>query len=653
MNIESLLTFSILGMFLCGSLTVMGADALIYFLAPEDTTSLQSYTRQECERIFRERFNTILVPSPQQGSSKMVHTVVIGAATSNPTIAKLIESGFIEAESHEQGYSMKCGPNPKNSSEWLLVIAGVDDAGVLYGLRDLEHFEMKNFKVVDGNIDVSPFSRMDYPRIEYRGHWVWGCNMPDKKAWLENMSQWKMNELIHWDNFPPKKAKEYVDFAHSRGIRVVWGFGWGWNPDWNFTVPKEFDRGVGKDVLMCGSDAFNKAFFKREILRKIRDEYAPSGCDGIYFQSFTETPKCECERCKKKSMGEIMLEFVNPLVDAVKTEFPDLWVSCGVHSNFGKYDHLKDLDPRCNLYWENCPSGTSIRGELEDFGYINKSLPYSHGFSETCVSDPEYTEASLKKWMDENAHRYTLKGNLQAYIEYMKPLQAWAKVMLGKKSANKHGTTVACHSMFSRRTPFIHVALSEAMWNPESDTGKTVSELVSFLKDNGGVPAFSEKASIPSREVQHDAVGKNVSLANAFHPNYPGDGSKTLTDGKRALEKNVCDTAWLGFHRQNLDAVIDLSTPTSINAFSTGFLYQPSVAVYLPEFVEYAVSHDGRNFKVVGVVQAPEHDGSDNRHVYRLGGLDLYKVCLVRVRANYVKEWLFVDEILVNPLQLD
>ena len=651
MSTKLLMVFSVLGLFLCCSIMVVDVEASVRLVAPSGTTSLQSYTQQECKRIFRERLSTTLVSKAQQGSAAMKNAVVIGTATSNPTVAKLIKSEFIEAESHQQGYSIKCGPNPKNVSEWLLVVAGADDAGVLYGLRDLEHFEMKNFKVSDGRIDASPFSRMDYPRIEYRGHWVWGCNMPDKKGWLENMSQWKMNELIHWDNYPPKKAKEYVDFAHSRGVRVIWGFGWGWEPTWNFTLPAEFNHGVGKGVQMCGSDTFNKEFFKREILRKIREDYVPTGCDGVYFQSFTETPKCKCERCKQKSMGAIMLEFVNPLIDAIKTEFPDLWVSCGVHANFGIYDELKDLDPRCNIYWENCPSGTSIRGELEDFGYINKSLPYSHGFSKTCASDPEYTEASLKKWMDGNAHRYTLKGNLQAYIKYMKPLQAWAKVMLGKKSVNKHGTTVACHSMFSRRTPFIHVALSEAMWNPESDTAKTVSDLVSFLKENGGIPGFSGEANIPSREVQHDAVGKSVSLVNAFHKNYPGVGNQTLTDGKRAVVNHVSDKAWLGFHRRNLDAVISLGAPTSINTLSTGFLQQLSVGVYLPESVEYAVSRNGVTFEVVGVVQAPEHDGTDVRLVYRIGGLDLYKIRLVRVRANYVKEWLFADEIMVNPLQ--
>ncbi len=28
-------------------------------------------------------------------------------------------------------------------------------------------------------------------------------------------------------------------------------------------------------------------------------DYAPTGCDGIYFQAFTECPKCQCPRCEK------------------------------------------------------------------------------------------------------------------------------------------------------------------------------------------------------------------------------------------------------------------------------------------------------------------------------------------------------------------
>lgn len=621
-------------------------------IGPTETGPLEAYTVREVKRLFKERFNTNLEDKAIDTANR--HVIVIGTAKNNPLIAGLIKQGFIKPESRPEGYSMRCAPHPKNPKVWLLAIAGADSRGALYALRDLEHYEMGHFTAAKGKLTVKPFARRDYPRIQHRGHWVWGCNMPDKKAWLENMSRWKMNELIHWDNFPPKRAKEYVRLAHERGIRVIWGFGWGWNPDWNFALPKGFDHGVGKGVQMCGSSAFNHAFFKREILRKIREDYVPTGCDGVYFQSFTEVPKCQCEQCAKKTKGQLMLEFVTPILDDIKKEFPDLWVSCGIHRNLGRYDELKDLPSWVNIYWENCPSGVSIRGADEDYGYINKTLPYGHGFSKTCPADPSYTEASLQKWMKSNAHRYSLKGDINTYYRYMQGLQGWARGMLGKPAAIKHGSTVADHSVFCRRTPYMHVALAEAMWNPDLDTEKTVEQLVVFLKANGGLPGFSGAASRKEQAAlaiaQHDAVGKTLRLATRYHGKYRGGGDGALTDGRRAVVADAGDRAWQGYEKQNLDAVIDLGKPMSINALAAGFLHQPRAGVHFPEQVEFAISRDNKTFEVVDSVKAPANAKANQRHAYRIDGLDLYKVRYVRVRASYVKHWLFVDEIMVNPI---
>jgi hypothetical protein len=400
-------------------------------------------------------------------------------------------------------------------------MAGADAVGALYALRDLEHYHLDGFRVEDGRLSLPAFIRRDHPRIEYRGHWIWGCNMPDKKAWIENMSRWKLNELIHWDNHVPARAKEYVDFAHERGVRMVWGFGWGWVPEWNYDLPEQFDHGQGDRVEMCPSSELNLAFFRREILRKIREEYAPTGCDGIYFQSFTECPKCECPRCRKKTMGELMLDFVNPIVADVKAEFPDLWISCGIHHDLGDYAHLRRLDPRCSIYWENCVSGTSVRGADEDFGYIHKGIHYGHGFGKDCPADPPYTEESLAEWMASNEQHYAVPGGRDNHYLYMTFLQRWAGRFLAKRSVNKHACLVADHSVFCRRTPFRLVALAEAQWNPDLPTRHTVDRLLTWLEmdqavdqapvaveplvDSGGAPHWVRPAAGTSAQREgHD-----------------------------------------------------------------------------------------------------------------------------------------------------
>jgi hypothetical protein len=202
-------------------------------------------------------------------------------------------------------------------------------------------------------------------------------------------------------------------------------------------------------------------------------------------------------------MGELMLRFVNPIVDDIKREFPHLWISCGIHHDFGDFTHLKDLDPRCNIYWENCISGTSVRGEDEDFGYLHKSMPYGHGFSRTCPADPPYTEDSLREWMHGNADRYVVPGGLPDHGRYLCGLQDWARRFLGKRSPHKHAGVVADHAVFCRRAPFPHVALAEAQWNPDLDTAKTVDGILTFL----GLREIVERTP-ESRQPWHDPSGR-------------------------------------------------------------------------------------------------------------------------------------------------
>ncbi len=311
------------------------------------------------------------------------------------------------------------------------------------------------------------------------------------------MSRWKLNELIHWDNYPPARAKEYVAFAHARGVRLIWGFGWGWCPEWNYLLPADFDHGQGDGVEMCGSSETNLGFFRREIARKVRDIYAPTGCDGIYFQAFTECPKCQCPRCGSRTMGELMLRFVNPIIDDLRREFPQLWIGCGIHADFGDYSYLKDLDPRCSIIWENCEAGTSVRGADEDFGYIYKSIPYGHGYGKDCPADPEFTEQSLQAWMLSNAADFLVEGGLDDHCRYMRNLQSWARRFLAKPSCQKHASVVADHSVFCRRTPFPHAALAEAQWNPDLDTVEVVNGILASLGMRDAVAQAPAAAQLP------------------------------------------------------------------------------------------------------------------------------------------------------------
>ena len=72
-----------------------------------------------------------------------------------------------------------------------------------------------------------------------------------------------MNTVIIWNDHVPVNAKEMVDYAHSCGIKVIWGYSWLWGTDCNVFL---------KDGLK---------YDPKEYLEKYENEYAHTGCDGI------------------------------------------------------------------------------------------------------------------------------------------------------------------------------------------------------------------------------------------------------------------------------------------------------------------------------------------------------------------------------------
>jgi hypothetical protein len=80
--------------------------------------------------------------------------------------------------------------------------------------------------------------------------------------------------------------------------------------------------------------------------------------------------------------------------------------------------------------------------------------------------------------MQSNSNSYPLNGSETVLVT----LQNWARAMLGKPSGNKHATVVAEGTVFSRRTPYAHVCLAEAMWNPNLSTQTTSAAINNFLR---------------------------------------------------------------------------------------------------------------------------------------------------------------------------
>jgi len=174
-----------------------------------------------------------------------------------------------------------------------------------------------------------------------------------------------------------------------------------------------------------------------------------------------------------------------------------------------------------------------------------------------------------------------------------------------------------------------------------------------------------ERAAAKAEVVEHAAVGKPVELAAMPSPSYPGLGAKSLVDGKIS-DTNHVSGLWLGFHGDDLEAVIDLGNEQPVGEIAVRFLRNIDLGIYLPPEVKIDVSADGKRFRATATLEAAADETRTGPLVetVRFDKLST-RARFVRVTAKNVatipaghraagrKAWLFVDEIMINAAPED
>ncbi|NQT52669.1 discoidin domain-containing protein [bacterium] len=207
--------------------------------------------------------------------------------------------------------------------------------------------------------------------------------------------------------------------------------------------------------------------------------------------------------------------------------------------------------------------------------------------------------------------------------------QAWIVTVLGLRERNTSLWELSAHST----------------------VGRHFDELRSLMIPEGDAAAG---------RLAHLALDKPLSLATAFAPQYSGGGATALTDGFRGRPDHR-DTAWQGYLGCDLVATIDLGKAQALRAISTTFLQSTPVGIWLPTAVEYAVSDDGKTFRVVATVK---HDVPEKRPGPLVKAIEAdlrnTKARWLRVRASTLgtmpawhpakgrQAWLFADEVVVR-----
>ena len=169
------------------------------------------------------------------------HRFVVGMPSENRTLAKYLKPGDVP----KGGYLIKTVSEGGSHS---VLIAGDTPAAVLWAVFDFADIALHEI-AMKGLGDKQPVGRQvrlehvfsirnmpEYerrcgPENEVRSLFTWGYMMDDYRMFFREMARARLNRIIIWNKYPPINSDAIVKEAHDWGVKVYWGFAWGWGVD--------------------------------------------------------------------------------------------------------------------------------------------------------------------------------------------------------------------------------------------------------------------------------------------------------------------------------------------------------------------------------------------------------------------------------------
>ncbi len=451
-----------------------------------------------------------IVGDCDRGRLRRHNILAVGTPESNSLIASLVADGKVRVPKKPQSYAVAVLPSPYNPARQVLVLAGSDSPGVLYAVRDWEHYCYDPYVgsltpsryplpyaplpprpamplTVPFHQPVPAWNLTGSPKILERGIWTWGHVVYNYRRFLKNMSRWKMNILIVWNDYCPVNAREVTDYAHSLGIKLIWGFTWGWG--------RELDP----------SDPAQLAWWRDRVIDTYEQQYAPTGGDGIYFETFTETSS---RKIGRKTIAELAANWVNHIGGALLDRHPDLWVQWGLHASSIRADinHIKTVDPRINITWADVGS-FPYDYEVAGLDKLDDALAYTRRlaglrspnedlgltFKGMIQLDWDTFERQLGPFVMGRSDRDFIRRRAdlveprwkQAEIGWRKHLPAVLRTIKTAIAARPKRLTITGlveDGMWEERMPLPPCLLAEALWNP-NDRPESIIARVSATRD--------------------------------------------------------------------------------------------------------------------------------------------------------------------------
>lgn len=147
-----------------------------------------------------------------------------------------------------------------------------------------------------------------------------------------------------------------------------------------------------------------------------------------------------------------------------------------------------------------------------------------------------------------------------------------------------------------------------------------------------------------SEGIRHKAVGKKVIYNIPWHPSYKAASETTLTDGLGG-GWSFGDGRWQGF-LSDVDVTVDMGEKTPLHFAGATFMCQPGPGIFLPARIEIYTSDDGIVFSPAAVIPVEVSDQVLSNLFF--GAPLNVSARYLRIKAYRTREWLFVDEIVIN-----
>lgn len=289
-------------------------------------------------------YTLYVLPCEKDGAAIEKNAIVVGLYSESKTIQKYVQ----EEEIKEGGYLVKVIKNPACEEGNVVIITAREEQELFYGAVGFLDDYVPAMTPWHGavrlprNTFIEPMVERSYTEnatFKTRGIFAWGHPINDYRLYIENMARLKLNQLILWNDYMPLNVQDIIDYAHSFGIKVIFGYAWGWKP------------GFGKNITDLSDARLQE--LKQEIIAQYEENYAKVNGDGIYFQSFTEDKK---EYVNGRLIAEAVRVLVNDTANALWEKYPNLKLQFGLHATSVKnhLDEIAKVDKRIEIVWEDC-----------------------------------------------------------------------------------------------------------------------------------------------------------------------------------------------------------------------------------------------------------------------------------------------------------